>query len=73
MKNKLEKMFDYQKYEQNAALQQVVDSVHNRYETSELSLNDMETVYAAGTPQLPKRLRDLINGQPVKDTTTRHG
>lgn len=66
MERKLEKIFDYQKFEQNAAMQQIIDSVHARFASKELSMNDMGTVYAAGvnTPSKPMRIRDT--------TTTRH-
>ena len=57
MENKLKALFDFQKFEGNADLQQVIDSVHSRYSASgnrsgrrELSLDDMEWVNAAGQP-----------------------
>ena len=55
MENKLKALFDFQKYEGNAELQQLIDSVHSRYSASgngrrELSLDDMEWVNAAGQP-----------------------
>lgn len=49
MENKLKQLFDYQKFEGNADLQQVIDSVHSRYAARELSLDEMEWVSAAGT------------------------
>ena len=48
MENKLKALFDYQKFEGNAALQSVIDSVHARYAARELSLDEMEFVNAAG-------------------------
>ncbi len=61
LENKLKALFDFQKFERNADLQQVIDSVHSRYSASrsgrkELSLDDMEWVNAAGQPvQFPKK------------------
>ena len=50
MEKKLKTMFDYQKFENNSALQQVINSVHSRWSTRELSMDEMEWVSAAGTP-----------------------
>ena len=57
MEKTLKALFDFQKYEGNADLQQVINSVHSRYSVSgnrsgrqELSLDDMDWVNAAGTP-----------------------
>lgn len=50
MDKKLSLLFDFQKYENNAALQQVIDSVHARYARRELDLGEMEWVNAAGIP-----------------------
>ena len=55
MENKLKALFDYQKFEGNAALQSVIDSVHSRYAVRELSMDEMEFVSAAGTPDTPKK------------------
>lgn len=51
MEEKLKTLFDFQRYEQNARLQTVIDSVKARYSTRELSLEDMEWVAAAGVPE----------------------
>ncbi len=53
MENKLKKLFDFQKFEGNPVLQSVIDSVHARYQRQELSLDDMETVAAAGIAVKP--------------------
>ena len=50
MEGKLKALFDYQKFEGNPALQQVIDSVHARYSVHELSMDEMEWVSAAGIP-----------------------
>ena len=52
MERKLRQLFDFQKFQGNRELQQVIDSVHSRYAVRELSMDDMETVAAAGTPEL---------------------
>ncbi len=50
MGDKLTALFDFQKFEGNAELQRVIDSVHARYAVRELSIDEMEWVNAAGTP-----------------------
>ena len=57
MENKLKALFDYQKFERNPALQQVIDSVHARYASRELNLDEMEWVNAAGTPDIKPETR----------------
>ncbi len=56
MDRTLKKLFDFQRFEGNKELQQVIDSVHARYAVRELDLNDMEMVSAAGNPELPDQL-----------------
>ena len=55
MEKELSRLFDFQKYEENAALQQVIDAVHARYARRELDLDDMEWVNAAGSPEVQLR------------------
>ena len=55
MSRTLKQLFDFQRFEGNKELQQVIDSVHAKYASRELDLSDMETVYAAGTPDLPDK------------------
>ena len=50
MEKKLKALFDFQKFEGNPALQSVIDSVHSRYSRTELNLDEVEWVSAAGTP-----------------------
>lgn len=50
MERKLKALFDYQKFEGNEDLQQIINSVHSRYSVRELSLDEMEWVAAAGEP-----------------------
>ena len=55
MEKKLFRLFDYQRFEENEALRQVIDSTHARIKARSLSLEDMEWVNAAGQPvQLPR-------------------
>ena len=51
METMLKKLFDYQAFEQESTLQKVIDSVHSRYQAEELSLDEMDMLYAAGTPE----------------------
>ena len=50
MESRLSQLFDYQRFEQNAALQNIIGMVHSRYAARELSLDDVQMVNAAGTP-----------------------
>ena len=51
MEKTLRQLFDFQKFEGNAELQSVIDSVHARYASRELSLDEMDLVSAAGVPE----------------------
>ena len=53
METKLTALMEYQKFEPNADLQRVIDAVHARYATRELSLDEMDLIAAAGTPEDP--------------------
>ena len=56
MEKKLFRLFDYQKFEENPDLRQIIDSTHARCRVKALSLDDMEWVNAAGQPvQFPKK------------------
>ncbi|MBR0462879.1 MAG: hypothetical protein IJJ23_00630 [Clostridia bacterium] len=50
MEKKLSVLFDYQKYSKNAHLQAVIDRVHARYPSRQLSDDEAEFVAAAGRP-----------------------
>lgn len=56
MSRTLKQLFDYQRFEGNRDLQQVIDSVHARYAKRELDLDEMDTVAAAGMPVKPESL-----------------
>ena len=55
MEKRLKQLFDYQKFEGNSDLQLIIDSVHARYGVKELSMDEMEFVSAAGTPDALKK------------------
>jgi hypothetical protein len=57
MEKTLRRMFDYQRFEGNMALNQVINGVHARY-VRELSLDELETVAAAGEPAKPDYMKD---------------
>ena len=47
MENKLRKLFEYQRFENNSRLAKIISETENRY-SSELSDDDLEFVSAAG-------------------------
>ena len=51
MEGRLRRLFDYQRFEKNPELQQMIDSTHLRNRSRELSLDDLEMVSAAGIPE----------------------
>ena len=51
MENILKRLFDYQRFEGNAALQQIIHSVHARYTARrQLEPDELEYIAAAGIP-----------------------
>ena len=60
MEKKLKALFDFQKFEGNNDLNQVINSVHARYgmqqnsSVRELSMDEMDWVSAAGTSYVKK-------------------
>ena len=58
MEKSLKQLFDYQKFAGNQDLRDVIDSVHSRYQTRELSMDEMDMIFAAGVPQMPKHKTD---------------
>ena len=58
MEKKLFRLFDYQKFEENPDLRQIIDSTHARCRVKALSLDDMEWVNAAGEPTPPVKAED---------------
>ncbi len=57
MESILSALFDYQRFEQNADLQRVIDSVHNSRARRQIDLDDAEWVAAAGMPGVSQEIR----------------
>ena len=51
MEEKISLLFDFQSYEENEDLQSVIDAVHARYASRQLSDDEAELVAAAGRPE----------------------
>ena len=61
MEKKLRALFDYQKFENNADLQNVIDRVHARYRSSHARMLDddeADMVAAAGMPDSSMKSKD---------------
>ena len=64
MEQTLTQLFDFLRFEGNQELQQVVDSVHARYEAPrELSMDELSAVAAAGDPHPVKNTDQEKSGQ----------
>ena len=63
MERKLKALFDFQKYEQNADLQKIIDQVHARYNSRAQLLedDDVEFVNAAGVQDSGMKEKSLLN------------
>ena len=61
MESKLKALFDFQAFEKNKDLQDVIDSVHARYARRELDLEEADMVNAAGTPNIFQKKKE--NGE----------
>ena len=48
LENKLKSIFEYQRFEKNAHLERLIQESMERYESTELSDDDLEFVNAAG-------------------------
>ena len=65
MEKRLRRLFDYQKFEQNAELQSVVDAVHARYSSARmLSDDEADQVFAAGSPEMAYLRKDPQKDDP---------
>lgn len=64
VEKKLRALFNYQRFEGNADLQKVIDSVHSRYASRELSLDEMEWVAAAGAPHAQQDEKGSFGKRP---------
>ena len=48
---RLYRVFDLQRFEENARLKSVIDAAHRRMNDRELDDDELDTVAAAGTPE----------------------
>ena len=48
MESALRNVFEYQRFERNMGLQQIINDVHTRYRMRKLDLEEVEMVSAAG-------------------------
>ena len=64
MESILKNLFEYQKFDENAELRSVIDSVHARWTARELNLDEMEQVAAAGIPERPAKKDKEKNNRP---------
>lgn len=62
MASTLSALFDFQKFEGNAELQRVIDSVHTRYAKRELTMEELEWVNAAGSADRVPEKKDPEKG-----------
>ncbi len=62
MEELLKRLFDYQKFERNPALQRVIDETAARYESRALSDEDVSGLFAAGAPD--SQVPDPSEGEP---------
>ena len=51
MESLLFRLFDLQRFESNASLQRVIDTVHSRHAVKRLGMEDLEWIAAAGVPE----------------------
>jgi len=65
MEKRLSQLFDFQKYEDNAQLRNVIESVRARYQVRELDLGELKWVAAAGEPDA--RSKDLFRRSKTDD------
>ena len=65
MERKLKALFDFQKFEENADLQKVIDRVHARYNSRAQLLDDddVEFVNAAGVQDTGMKKKSLLKNE----------
>ena len=56
----LYRVFDLQRFAENRRLQNVIDRSHKRCAERELSDDELNTVAAAGVPDIPKKPEDRL-------------
>lgn len=59
--SKLNRLFDFQRFEGNTRLQKLIDEAHRRIDVRELTDEELDRVAAAGVPERSDR-----NGPKVK-------
>ena len=59
----LRSLFDFQRFEQNARLQKLIDATHSRVAARELTDDELDRVAAAGVPDAPASKKP---GEPPK-------
>ncbi len=64
MEKAITALFGYQRFAGNADLQRVIDSVHSRWDSRSLSLDEMEWVTAAGEPHTQRKECTPFGKQP---------
>ena len=57
-------LFDFQSFEENDDLQSVIDAVHSRYGSWQLSDDEAEFVAAAGRPEAAIKPKDPKDSYP---------
>lgn len=58
MEKKLSQLFDYQRFERNAELEEIIAGVHNKTRACALSLDEAELVAAAGSKYVGEKKPD---------------
>lgn len=66
MRDRLKSLFDYQKFEQNNKLGELIEETENQYEMRMLSENDLGVVAAAGMPDSLNQAPSLLATTPDK-------
>jgi len=61
--NKLSQAFDFQKFQQNPRLTDIVHDVESRYDKAALSDDDLELVSAAGEATVPTMNPEVMLGR----------
>ncbi len=64
LEEKISLLFDFQLYEENEDLQSVINAVHSRYGSRQLSDDEAELVAAAGRPEAVFKHKDPKDSRP---------
>ena len=68
--NKLSQAFDFQKFQQNPRLADVISDVESRYTKAALSDDDLELVSAAGETTVPTMEPEVLLGRHARPDNT---